>query len=122
MKRTAIIHRTRTPLQRSGNLRPMSAKRQREARIYAKKRKEFLAAYPTCWVWIRLGNDGEWALMYKIWGSRCTSAQPSDEVHHTAGRVGANYLNESLWMPVSFEAHRFIHENPKTAREKGWLL
>lgn len=120
MKRTAITRRT--PLQRSGKLRPMSAKRQREARIYAKKRKEFLAENTVCWVWARLMFDHEFEVMREIWGDGFDRAKPSSEVHHVSGRVGANYLDETKWMACSLEGHRFLHNNPKIAREKGWLV
>ena len=47
------------------------------------------------------------------------------EVHHKmSGKDRSKYMNDtSTWMSVCRKCHRErIHEDPKTAREKGWLL
>ncbi len=44
----------------------------------------------------------------------------STDVHHVKGR-GKFYLDESTWMAVSRESHRWIHNHPKEARELGLL-
>lgn len=92
MKRTALLRRTR--------LRPVSKKRAKEGRTYSELRKEFLAANAWCLV---------------VAGKRTT------EIHHTAGRSGANYLDVSTWMAVSREGHVWIHAHPKESRARGWL-
>lgn len=81
-------------------LRKMSAKRQRESRIYAVKRKAFLEATPMCQL--------------------CTLAE-SQDVHHLEGRLGGNYLNEATWLPVCRHCHDWIHTHPIQAREQGLL-
>jgi len=48
--------------------------------------------------------------------------QAATEVHHRRGRVGANLLDESTWLPVDAECHRDIHANPAWAYEQGYLL
>lgn len=44
------------------------------------------------------------------------------EVHHKAGRVGKLYLDTSKWLAVSRKGHNWIHDNPKLAYDKGWLI
>lgn len=45
------------------------------------------------------------------------------EVHHKwCGKDRAKYyLDKSTWMAVSRDGHNWIHDNPKEAREKGFL-
>ena len=45
------------------------------------------------------------------------------EVHHKwCGKDRAKYyLDESTWMAVSRDGHNWIHDNPKEARELGYL-
>lgn len=45
------------------------------------------------------------------------------EVHHTySGKDRAKYfLDVSTWLAVSRDGHNWIHDNPKEAREKGFL-
>lgn len=79
-------------------------------RVYAKKRKAFLEAHPFCMVS---------PVLKGLWDGLFVSAT---DIHHKAGRLGKNYLDESTWMAVSREGHDFIHRNPKIARERGWLI
>jgi hypothetical protein len=44
------------------------------------------------------------------------------EVHHTNGRENERLLDRTYWMAVSREGHQWIHNNPKKARELGWLI
>ncbi len=48
---------------------------------------------------------------------------PTTEVHHTyCGKDRAKYyLDISTWLAVSRDGHNWIHDNPKEAREKGFL-
>ncbi len=48
---------------------------------------------------------------------------PATEIHHTyCGKDRAKYyLDESTWIAVSRDGHNWIHDNPKEAREKGFL-
>lgn len=41
-------------------------------------------------------------------------------VHH-AWRRGIYYLEESTWLAVSAEGHRFIEDHPEVSRLQGWL-
>ncbi len=124
----------KTPLKRTGSLNrsrlsPMSAKRRKESAIYAKKRKAFLAAHPWCqWFLDKHFRDEKDVLhgLICLWGGagwemREIPVPRSCDIHHKAGRTGANYLDESTWMAVSREAHEWIHSHPKEARAKGWL-
>ncbi len=90
----------RSPLKRTGRLRPMSKKRQREARAYSLLRAAYLKAHPTCEV--------------------CSKATPKD-IHHVCGRLGGNYLNPDTWLAVCRSCHDWIHTHPSKARQLGLL-
>jgi hypothetical protein len=68
---------------------------------YSKKRAAFLALYPIC--------------QAKLVGCTATTT----DVHHKAGRVGDNYLKVSTWLAVCRNCHKFIEENPESAKELG---
>jgi len=48
---------------------------------------------------------------------------PATEVHHKwCGKDRAKYyLDTTTWMAVSRDGHNWIHDNPKEARELGYL-
>lgn len=77
-----------------------SAKKIAEDLIYNAKRIRFLELHPKCAVFPLL---------------------ESIEIHHSKGRYGSNYLDESTWFAVSREGHNWIHNNDSLAREKGFL-
>lgn len=79
----------------------MSKKRQRDSRLYNKNAKAFLDRHRNCQV------------------ERCI--RRSTQVHHTAGRRGTNYLDETTWMAVCLPCHDEIHRHPKWAMAKGYL-
>ncbi len=92
-------------IQRRTPLRRVSKKRRGENAYYAKKRKEFLARFPLCAVARELFNRD----------------LPATQIHHREGRIGARYLDESTWLPVSAYGHEWIHRHPAQSREKGWI-
>ena len=51
------------------------------------------------------------------------SKQQTVEVHHTySGKDRAKYyLDTTTWIAVSRDAHNWIHDHPKDAREQGYL-
>lgn len=122
MKRSNLLRRT--------PLRSVSTKRAKEARLYAKKRKAFLEARPVCEWWAEVHSvhtspmpDGTvlaWFEEDKLWEWAVPPA--STEIHHKAGRSGANYLDESTWMACSSEGHRWITDHPKEAEARGWII
>jgi hypothetical protein len=69
-------------------------------------------------------ND-EYHARIKVWiiGKICpVTGKPATEVHHTNGREYQRLLDEDYWLGVTRFGHAYIHNNPKEAREKGWLL
>jgi len=83
------------------SISPVSKKRQVEMDEYSVKRNLFLIANPNC--------------QGKLLG--CTTK--ATDVHHTAGRVGDNYLNISKWKALCRSCHRWVEENPDAAKELG---
>ena len=88
----------RVPLKRRKGIRPMSRKREREAKLYSSLRREFLEARKTCEICGKMSQD----------------------VHHKAGR-GSNYLAVDTWLSVCRSCHDRIHAHPAWARGEGYL-
>jgi len=84
----------RSPLKRR------SKKKQVQDVEYTKLRRTFLLQHPVCEIF---------------------ENESATQVHHKKGR-GIHYLDPSSWMAVSDRGHKFIHDNPKIAKEKGWLI
>ncbi len=117
----------RTPLRRQ------STKRRKLMHEYGKLRKQFLADHPYCQVWLLengLTEEDIYGLGY-LCSSKGRVFQDNDgnfhnvpysiEIHHRKGR-GKYLLDTSTWCAVSREMHDRIHQNPKWAYEKGYLL
>lgn len=102
-----------SPLKRTP-LRRVSTKRAAQLRIYAKKRKAFLAREENqiCPV-DQAGFFGE---------NRFSSLLPATEIHHLDGRENELLLDESKWLAVSREGHSWIHAHSNEARKRGWLV
>lgn len=83
----------------------VKAKRLGENAYYLKRRAAFLSRFHAC------------ACSMALFGCH----QNATEIHHTAGRIGKNFLDESTWLPMSRDAHTWIHQHPSEARAKGWL-
>jgi hypothetical protein len=106
----------RTPLKRLTPLRKVSTKRAKQNREYALRRKLWLSG--------RLFCEVQWALLNEMGVPLIRLAREcprATEVHHKAGRIGAALNDESNWMAVSAEGHRWLHDHPKQARARGWL-
>jgi len=79
-------------------IRKLSKKRAAQNRIYLKMAKEFITDK-----------------FCPVTGFAAT------EVHHINGRIGSLLTDERYFLAVSMEGHRWIHENVKEARSKGWI-
>lgn len=98
-------------MKRKTPLRRVSAKRARQNREYAKRRKLFLDDHRICPV-VYSGVTGRAVGTYIY----------TTDVHHTDGRENTLLLDESKWLAVSREGHRWLHENPAESRKRGWLI
>lgn len=103
LKRTPLnrpkIPIKKTCLKRSAKpIKKASSKRAAENRKYLKRRPFFL--------------DGKFCPV---------THTPATEIHHIRGRIGDLLLNESYWLAVSVDGHKWIHDNVNLAREKGWI-
>ncbi len=88
-------------MQRNKPLRKVSAKRAAELRVYSKARKRHLEQYPYC--------------------ERCGTMFNTD-LHHRAQRHGKKLNDTTQFMTLCRGCHDFCHQNPRIAREKGWLI
>jgi hypothetical protein len=77
-----------------------SAKRIAQEREYSKVRREFLNEFDGCQV------------------SGCNN--PSDQVHHKKGRIGALLTDVSEFLAVCASCHIEIENNPIWAKENGY--
>lgn len=103
-------------------IRRVSSKRAAQLKEYSKLRKEFLAANPFCQVW--MDENPEYAAVSPLsnMGISYWEDNRATDVHHMKKRVGKMLLDTRYWMAVSRTAHQRIHQFPKWAREKGYLL
>jgi hypothetical protein len=84
-------------------LRKVSARRQKDNAVYARKKAIFLANNNLCAV------CSQWVLF------------DDRECHHWAGRAGKLFLEERLWMMMHGECHNEVHMYPKKAIADGYL-
>lgn len=70
---------------------------------YSQSRKEYLSEHPFCEARV----------------SGCTHT--ATDIHHKAGRFGDRLTDKSEFLAVCRNCHRWIHDNDKLSREKGWL-
>ena len=82
-----------------------SKKREREDREYSRERKKFLEENRVCQ-----------ARVPDICGLL------ANQVQHKRGRVGADYLDRSLWLAVCGRCHEYIESHRLEAIERGWAL
>lgn len=87
----------RTPLKK------VSRKRAKELKVYSELRKLFLSARQYCEIFV----DG------------CT--RRATELHHVNGRNGRRLLDTQWFLPSCRNCHRYLHDNPRFARENGFL-
>ena|ERR1700748_1954759 len=50
------------------------------------------------------------------------SGRPSDQIHHSAGKVGDLYLDDRYFKAVEGNCHRYIEEHPEWAKENGFSV
>ena len=79
-------------------IRTRTLARAKQERIYRRKRLAFLALHRRCAVYL----------------------QPSEQVHHSRGRLGPLLLDERWWIPVSSNGHEWIDRNRDQARKILW--
>ena len=93
--------KAKQPLKRT-KINPRSKKREAENKVYLMLREKFLRDNPICAVF---------------------PLMDSTEVHHTySGKDRDKYfLIVETWLAVSRKGHKWIHDNPKEARELGLL-
>ena len=78
----------------------VSDRRKKEELLYSVVRKQYLKDNPNCEI--------------------CDSSIV--EIHHKNGRNGKRIHDTKYFMTICRGHHIWIHEHPKEAREKGWLV
>jgi hypothetical protein len=92
----------RKPLKRSTKpIRRVSKVRRTRLTKYAEMRLQFLRDN----LWCQVGN--------------CKA--PSTQCHHLRGRIGQRLNDFENVLAVCFLCHKKIHDNPKWARQNGYL-
>ncbi len=112
-------------------IRRVSSKRSTQLREYSKLRKAFLEAHPWCQWWLQEHGLSEsdvdrygWTDLYDPCGNWMakTKVPSSCEIHHMNGRFGSRLNKTEWWLAVSREGHEWVHNNPKEARLRGYLM
>jgi hypothetical protein len=85
-------------------LRKVSARRQKEQKVYTDRRNTFMAENPTC--------------MARLEGCEAMAT----ECHHSRGRAGKNYTDTSTFKALCGNCHHLVHAFPNKARELGLLF
>lgn len=89
-------------------IRINSTKREAEMSLYSKLRKIFLSK-----------EENKYCpVASRVFGKRILAT----ETHHKAGRVGQLLNYQPMWLAVSREGHRWIHDNPAKSYELGFLV
>jgi len=83
-------------------IRKVSKSMQSKLKIYSGLKKEFMSL-----------PENKYCPIFKN--------KLSTEVHHLKGRIGSLLLNTEFWISVSSEGHKFIHENDRWSRKRGYL-
>ena len=115
-------------------IRSVSVKRAAELKLYAERRKIYLAAHPVDAVWCRERHimwlapcsyqDCKPLTSGTVPGSHLIGlgAPRATEVHHMNKRRGKMLLDENYWMAVSQANHERIEQHKAWARREGYLL
>lgn len=82
-------------------MRRVSKTRQKENKLYAQVRKDYLTTHPRCQVCV---------------------TQPACDIHHRRGRWKSRLYDATYFLAVCRPCHDRIHHNPEWAYEKGLLL
>lgn len=93
------------PVQRP-QLNHRSDKRAKEERLYSIISKQYLKDHPKCEANIK----------------GVCSGNPSNQVHHRAGRIGELLLDTKYFLAVEFNCHRYIEDNIAWAKEQGFSV
>ena len=88
-------------------LRRLTPERAKAQRLYHARAREWLRQPENRWCKVHLLLSGQ-----RVAATQC---------HHYQGRRGSLLLYEPLWIPVSWEGHRWINENRERARALGLL-
>lgn len=108
-----LLNRPSPQLRKRTWIKKVGKKREGEARVYAKKRKAFLAAHPYCMAGVSGG------LVPPTRDIKCV--RPPTEIHHTK-KPKCKYLNdESTWLAVCRPCHNWIEDHKSNARAIGLL-
>lgn len=84
-------------------IKVVSDKKLEDLKLYRENRDEYMFKHPVCEV------------------DECEN--PSTDLHHKAGRSGSLLWNPKYFLATCHHCHFIrIHENPKWAREKGYIL
>lgn len=101
----------KTQLKRRKALKKSSQKRAKEMALYRKERDIFIH---------REMHEGRWFCPV-MWELKKRQVAVT-EVHHKRGRTGKLLRDQRYWLAISRSGHDWVHQNPRLAREKGWLI
>ena len=115
MKRSTPLKR-KSPMSRGSGLKrsplkKVSDKRKKELALYSKRKKEYFKDLAE-----KQGRDFP---LCEICGK-----EEATDWHHVLplGRGGKLNQPEELMLATGFRCHRWIHDNPREAKENGWLV
>ena len=93
------------PTTKAKPIAPRSQKRSKEERLYSAKRVLFLLDFPMCQANIQGVCKGQ-----------------ATEVHHKAGKIGKDLIDETKFLAVCRSCHNYIENERAWAMEKGYSI
>ncbi len=106
-----LVKRLRVEAKKSGKPLKLHLPRRSSIRRRSAKQRERMTEYAI--LRARFLQRNRWCPVIR--GERAT------EIHHIRGRAGKLLLDTRYWLAVGERGHRWIHDNPAKAQERGWL-
>lgn len=100
-KKKSTGFKKKAGLERPSRIKHTSDRRAKEYAIYLPKKAEYLKNHPVC---------------------EACKRNASVDLHHKLTREGKMLYNEKYFLALCRECHTFVHDNPKEAQEKGWII
>lgn len=91
-------------------IRKVSKRQQERLKEYRKVREAYLKEHPLC----------KCCQVVAAWSGVKTVAA-SEDIHHRFGKAGSLLCDVRGFLGVCRKHHDYIHNNPREAREWGWI-
>ena len=109
-------------IERRKPIRRKSPRREREDRMYARDRGEYLREHPYCQIAIFLAGASEVTVIEGRGYYNGMRFPVSTQIHHRNKSSGPRKLDKRFWVAAASDRHRWVEDHKGDARELGLLL